>query len=298
MIALNGKVPYFSLSSILRFLYSNKITGALILTRKNERMRIYLSRGKVVGAESDRKEHNSPIENLIDLAVWLDGEFRLEILPEDKLIRNITVPSDQITLLLVKKENAFKELKDDLPPLGSVLIMNPENKTEEIRLQPDEWNYLSKIDGKKTLEDLIFSLDMSELNIFNITVKLIQKGILKTRGAPETVQKVESPAGQKVKEEETVEKEVKKPKNQIGTAPLSPSPDKKLGNIEKVFAKYVGPMATIIMDEVVDSLDVEGGKTSKEALSTLVEKLCMELESEEERKAFEEEVFSLMKRDE
>lgn len=271
MIILNGSYLYFSLSSLLRFLYSSKITGILSLIRKNEIIKIHLLTGRPIGVESTRKKQD-PLEDLIDSAVWLEGEFSFETVSEEKIIKNITIASDQLILLLAKKEKTFQELKKSLPPLDAILVMNPAGQNGEIRLQPDEWNFLSKVDGKKTLGDLVRSVDMSELSIFAITVKLTQKGILKVVG----------PAHRGKAEEAELEALTKEEKE----GEIS----KKLESLEKIFMRYVGPMGTIIMDEITESLNIHKEHVSSEEILELVEKLSLEIESEEEKSQFEEEV--------
>ena len=113
---------------------------------------------------------------------------------------------------------------------------------------------------------------MSELSIFAITVKLTQKGILKVVGPAHGGKAEEAELEALTKEEK--EGEI----------------SKKLESLEKIFMRYVGPMGTIIMDEITESLNIHKEHVSSEEILELVEKLSLEIESEEEKSQFEEEV--------
>ena len=178
MIVLKGVFPYFSFSSVLRLLYTTKKTGILQLKRKDKAISLHILTGKPVGLEPMTKD---PSNDLLEISIWLNGEFSFEPVSEESIIKNMTIPADQLILLLAKKEKEVKEIKKLLPSMETVIVINPSKQNGEIRLQPDEWNFLSKVDGKKTLEQLVQETDLDELSAFAIVAKLIQKGILMTQ---------------------------------------------------------------------------------------------------------------------
>jgi|GEM_PF-5934378 len=270
MTILNGNFSDFNLSQLLRILYSSKVTGILHLTRRDEKTKIYLQNGKPVGVENKRQD---PLEDLIEASTWMDGDFNFETVPEENIIRNITIPPDQLILLLAKKEKEFKELKESLPPLDSILVMNPTVQDEEIRLQPDEWNFLFKIDGKKTLDELTRSVDLGELEVFSMVIKMFQKGILKV---------VEPEKGEGTQEPVIPTEDAADTRNILS---------EKLEDLENIFMRYVGPMGAIIIDEIMESLNLNRNTVSQSELPKLVEKMSMEIESDSEKRQFEEEVL-------
>lgn len=176
MIILKGNIYYFNLSGLLRILYSNKLTGILRLARESESISIHILHGKIVGVETNRED---PIEDLIEPITWMSGEFNFRTSSERSIIRNITVPSDQLILLLERKEREFSDIKRLLPPLNSVLTIHSSYEDRRIQLLPYESNFLSKIDGVKTFEELINSINLDKLRIFTMVVNMIRKGVLK-----------------------------------------------------------------------------------------------------------------------
>jgi len=122
MIILKGNLSYFNLSVLLRFLYSNKLTGVLHVRRNDKTIDIHVISGKTIGVEPVSKDS---IAQLIEISTWLKGDFSFELVSEENLTRNITVPHDQLTLLIAKKEKEFKEIN----PEGEVIVLS--TKTDE-----------------------------------------------------------------------------------------------------------------------------------------------------------------------
>lgn len=282
MIVLNGIISSFDLSGLLRFLYSAKKTGILTLVKGNEKISVHILSGKPVGVISDYEDVTNA---LTTPSTWLKGEFSFDMTEADEIKKNLDVAPDKLLLSIVKKEKEIKEIMAALPSFDTILLMNTSKQNEEIRLQPDEWNVLSKVDGKKTLEKLVESLDMSPVKIYAMVVRLLQKNVLQIKSAQLESEKHEenTPAAAPDFEEN-------KSKN---AALTSKSPD--LDAIEKVFVQYVGPMGSIILDEVLDdlSLDREGIKESD--FPEVIRKISLEIEEEEERSAFEEELIQKIK---
>jgi len=277
MIILNGNLSYFNLSGLLRFLYSNKLTGVLHVRRNDKTIDIHVLSGKTIGVEPASKDS---IAQLIEISTWLKGDFSFELVSEENLTRNITVPHDQLTLLIAKKEKEFKEIKSSLPPMNAVLVMSPAGQSGEIRLQPNEWNLLSKVDGKRTMEEIVHMLELDDLSIFSMVVKMIQKGILKVAGG-------ESPEEAEILEEGGEEG------GPLLSSPTDIVPEPKMKGLEKIFMRYVGPMGTIILDEILESLRLNRAEIPQEMLPSLIEKMSEEIETEEDRRQFNEEAQKL-----
>ena len=78
--------------------------------------------------------------------------------------------------------------------------------------------------------------------------------------------------------------------------PAQDSEGVDLDTIEKVFMEYVGPMGSIILDEILDGLSLSRGeKINRTDLPEVIRKLSQEIEEEEEKAAFEEEMFQRIK---
>jgi len=276
MIILQGDIFYFGLSNLLKFLYSSKLTGVLRVRRKERSAGIFILSGKPVGVDTTRED---PAAELVNMTAWLEGVFEFETLPEEDIQRNISVPADQLVLLLAKKENEIKALKNTLPPPETILIMNPAKKNGEIRLQPEEWNFLSKVDGKKTLEELVCAMDIDEISAYAIAAKMLQKDIL-----------VVSDDGSQKNQENLVHED----DGEKQTSKREKISDERIKLLEKTFMRYVGPMGTIILDEILESLHLTRDGIPMEKFPELIERLSLEIGSEEEKRSFEEEIIKVV----
>jgi hypothetical protein len=275
MIVLNGISSYFNLSTLLRFLYSSKKTGILTIAKSDKKTSVHFLTGKPVGIISANK---TPLESLTIASTWKDGKFFFEVTSEDEISKNLDIAPDLFLLSVAKKEKELRELKAALPPLDTILIMKVSEKDEEIRLQPEEWDVLSRLDGKKTLEDLVEYLDISAIKIYKIILKLLQKNILQVKV---------SGTEKKNSEENALDSQINESLEMIE--------NNVLDIIEKVFMQYVGPMGSIILDEAIDSMSLNRRKFSGKDLPELIRKLSLEIEDDEERGAFEEKLAQQIK---
>jgi hypothetical protein len=285
MIILNGNITYFSLSGLLRLLYSNKLTGVLHVKKKDKSINIHILSGKTLGVEPTNRDS---IEQLVEIATWVNGDFSFELTSEENITRNVTVPHDQLTLLIAKKEKEFKELRSSLPPLNAILEMSPAGQSDEIRLLPNEWNLLSKVDGKRTLEEILHITDLDDLSIFAMVVKMLNMGILNVITKDKDLslsEKAGLEESGEVPEEMSVDTEIQK---------VEPGQMKEL---EKIFMRYVGPMGTIILDEILENLKLERTEIPQNSLPELIEKMGLEVDSEDDRHQFDEEALRLFSLD-
>jgi len=276
MTILQGEIFYFGLSNLLKFLYSSRLTGVLRVRRDEYSVGIFILSGKPVGVDPTRDD---PVAELVNITAWLEGVFEFEILLEEDIQRNISVPADQLVLLLAKKEKEIKLLKGTLPPPETILIMNPAKKNGEIRLQPEEWNFLSKVDGKKSLEELVHAMDIDEISAYAIAAKMLQKDIL-------VVSDDESQKKQENLIPENTNEKQRSQRKKIS--------DERIQLLEKTFMRYVGPMGTIILDEILESLRLSREGIPIVKFPELIERLSLEIDSEEEKRSFEEEIIKVI----
>ncbi len=283
MVILQGNIFYFSVSGLLRFIQSAMLTGRLVFTREDRTITLYFKRGKVQGVKGE-KENYEPMEVLIEASLWIDGKFYFEHTEGgEEILTNVSMPSDQLILLLAKKEREIKELRKNLPSMDAVLVMNHSRPQGEIRLQPEEWNFLSKVDGKRTIRELAAADDLDELSVLTMIARMLKKGILRA-----TELDINERMPLKQAEKIVKEKEIGRDLGRVFLA------EEKIRLLEKLFMQYVGPMGGVIMDEALEALQLDRSRIPKEKFPKLLEKLSREIEREEEKRRFEEEISSII----
>jgi hypothetical protein len=72
-----------------------------------------------------------------------------------------------------------------------------------------------------------------------------------------------------------------------GAAPAPSGEDRVLATVRAEFTRAIGPMAHVVLDEVLTSLGPEGQRVPAEKWPELIEKLGWEIHSERRRIAFQ-----------
>lgn len=109
---------------------------------------------------------------ILSLFTWLDGEYRFEEgpLPTQEII-TLKMSTGNLILDGIRRINDFVRLRNELPPLGTVLQMttDPLVLFQDIDLKDSERKLLVQIDGKNTIHEIFAA---SELPAFE-TLKLL-----------------------------------------------------------------------------------------------------------------------------
>jgi hypothetical protein len=160
-----------------------------------------------------------------------------------------------------------KEEKDQIRrifPDNSVLIkINPNNPPTESSLSSAEWQVITQVDGKKSLQDIIDSIAFEEDQSLEIFYKLHNKNL------------IEIVVGDKTQEEIADESFFEK--------------------LEKVLVKIIGPVAVYVINDVLWELNETRDKFLIDKIPLLIESISREITDDKKRVYFQKEMLDLIK---
>ena len=157
-----------------------------------------------------------------------------------------------------------KEQIREIFPNNSVIIkINPNNPPTESSLSSAEWQVITQVDGKKTLQNIIDSIAFENDQSLELFYNLYKKKIIEI-----------------VEEHQTSEKIA----DQIFF--------KKL---EEVLVKIIGPVAVYVINDVLWELNETREKFLIENIPLLIESISGEILDDKKRVNFQKEMLDLIK---
>jgi hypothetical protein len=170
--AIEGDLLYFSIKEIFYLLSRFKKTGRLIVKEEGN---VYVSDGKVLHAEMDKKEG---LEAFFSIGMKREGRFVFQ--PDEKpAVNTIFQPLSELIDEIETREAQVEEFKKDLPP--DSIIPEKSSKTPEgdkIALKKDEWKVLILADGKKKISEIIKLSPLSKLDTLKALSWLFKESLL------------------------------------------------------------------------------------------------------------------------
>jgi hypothetical protein len=170
--AIEGDLLYFSIKEIFYLLSRFKKTGRLIVKEEGN---VYVSDGKVLHAEMDKKEG---LEAFFSIGMKREGRFVFQ--PDEKpAVNTIFQPLSDLIDEIETREAQVEEFKKDLPP--DSIIPEKSSKTPEgdkIALKKDEWKVLILADGKKKISEIIKLSPLSKLDTLKALSWLFKESLL------------------------------------------------------------------------------------------------------------------------
>lgn len=154
----------------------------------------------------------------------------------------------------------------ETPDLSRVVFrLSQREVAGEINLKPPAWRVLTLIDGTRAVADIAQTCGMKIEVVQEIVEGLSKSGFLEiVSGSP-------------------------------------PPPQASLDNqtltlLTKEFARAMGPMANIILDEEIEALGEKRDQFPPDRFPELVERLCASIRSESKRLAFQQTMLEIIRR--
>ncbi|NOX88934.1 MAG: hypothetical protein GXO77_07900 [Calditrichaeota bacterium] len=134
---------------------------------------------------------------------------------------------------------------------------------EEVSLSSMEWAVITQIDGNRDVAEIAQNLALSTREALQIVRSLIDKGLLQIV---------------RVKKEEI---EIVK--------------ESLFRKLEKILTKYIGPVATYVINDALMELNAERSNYRKNRVPELIELLSDEISDEKKKIQFQKEMLELLK---
>ena len=149
-------------------------------------------------------------------------------------------------------------------PDNSVIIkINPNNPPTESSLSSSEWQIITQVDGKKTLQNIIDGQKFDAEKGLEIFYKLYEKKLIEI--VPENLNQSEF------------------------------ADEKLFSKIEEVLVKIIGPVAVYIINDVLWELNETREKFLVNNIPLLIESISREILDDEKRMNFQKEMLDLIK---
>lgn len=127
----------------------------------------------------------------------------------------------------------------------------------EINLKPEAWRVLAQVNGARTVAEIAQSLGMDTATAARSAEQLFQAGLL------------EPTAGNLQAPQATVD-------------------SKFFGWVTQEFARIIGPMASIILEDAIAALDETPGQFPRDRIAELVEAISVEIRDDAKRIRFQQ----------
>lgn len=177
-MAFQGSLKELPLPDIIQLVSVSGKTGKFTLAQENEQGFIYLKNGQMVHATVADLIGE---EAIYALAIWNNGEFRFapgEETPEQ------TIKKSNTNLLMesARRLDEWRVLSKKIPStdLVPVLFARP-NRTEQVTLNPQEWLVVTKVDGRRTIDDIGKDLHMSGFDVAKLLYGLITSELIELK---------------------------------------------------------------------------------------------------------------------
>lgn len=160
--------------------------------------------------------------------------------------------------------NEEKERIRRIFPTNKVLIkINPNNPPTESSLSSAEWQVITKVDGKKNLQNIIDTQNLDEDQGLQIFYKLHQKDLIQI---------------------------VEDQQNKVEVAG-----ENFFSKLEEVLVKIIGPVAVYVINDILWELNESREKFIKDKIPFLIESISGEILDDNKRMQFQKEMLDLIK---
>jgi hypothetical protein len=178
-MSFQGSIQELPVPDIIQLVSVSGKTGMFTLVRGGERGYIYLKNGQMVHA---RIGDLTGEEAIYALAIWSTGDFQFTPNEEPE---SVSIEKSNTSLLMeaARRLDEWKVLSRKIPGVEYVPVFLRREVAEPVTLSPPEWNLVTKIDGKKTVEDLARANGCSSFETAKILYGLITANLIEMRSA-------------------------------------------------------------------------------------------------------------------
>jgi len=115
------------------------------------------------------------------LFTWKDGFFHFEqseFPPDDKIPARLSLES--LIVEGARKVQELDELKAEIPSLEMALkfVDRPDIDIKQVKLSPEEWQVISYVNPKNSMQKIAGTLNLNELEIRKVAFALLQAGLV------------------------------------------------------------------------------------------------------------------------
>jgi len=242
----------------LGFLCQQKRTGGLLIRAEGKEGEIFIQEGRITHAQFGPFVG---LKALLFILTWGTGIYNFT--PQQTSGQTtIEMETAKILSLLAQQTEEWNRItQDQALNLDTILHLQPQD-SGTVRLAKDEWDILARIDGRKSLEDISYEMDLPPLDVVKAIQRFSKAGLIGIgHRRPETGSTV------------------------FGADYLSA--------LEKELKLTVGPVASIVLEEALKNLQVAGEPLTEDQIEILLERLSKAIPEAEKKSGFQQTARSL-----
>lgn len=257
---LSGNLAQLPLLEILKLLSSEGQTGRLNLSDGPNTGEIYLGDGSLAHAVTGAQIGETAVYTLMG---WLQGDFSFVpdiAAPED----SVTTATEQLLLEGARRVKEWGDIKKVIPATDVVFRLSPTTSAGAVTLEPEEWQVLARVNGARNVAEMAQDMGQDEFTVAKVLYGLASAGLLEVGEKPE--------------------------------AP--PRPTINGGFFDRLNSEFVdvmGPLGSVMIDEVVAALDETRESFPREKVAELVEQVSAEISDEAKQARFQEIMLEMLR---
>jgi hypothetical protein len=140
--------------------------------------------GAVDGERVRGLAHEAVVDALAEMLAWRDGQFAVWTGDEDPGDVGLRVPVAEVLDRARERAGAWSRVREVLPEQEAVLVLAPD-LAEPMTLDVEDWSVLARVDGRRTLAEVLAAVGLAPLVASDRVVGLLDRGVLRVR--PERV---------------------------------------------------------------------------------------------------------------
>ncbi len=253
---LTGSLAYIEVIGILKLLASGDRDGRLLLQKDEhaETGEIYLSGGRIVHAICGTYLGEPAF---FELVLWNRGKFAFD--PEETSAqKTIDKETGQLLSEGTQQYQAWQKVCHVIPSFNIKYKKTGQEPPANVKLKGKDWDVLNALEaGDLSVAELSAKLNMRELDVATITAALIDAGLVDVSTTSRPVMK-----------------EV------VGTNFFT--------NLENELVQLIGPVASIIIDDVIEGFGETRMSFPKDKVPSLVEGISNEIYDPAKQVAFQQ----------
>lgn len=174
-MAFQGSLKELPLPDIIQLVSVSGKTGKFSLTSEAGSGEIHLQDGRIVHAFSGKLEGE---EAVYEMAVWRDGDF---VFVPGETAEVITINKSNTNLLMeaARRLDEWQILSKRIPSTRLVPVFTDDSSRTSVSLTPQEWMVISKIDERRTIDELAIAIGTSPFEASKLLYGLITSGLLR-----------------------------------------------------------------------------------------------------------------------
>ena len=170
-----GSILDMGVVDLLQTFEVSRKSGVLHVTHSGDEAVISFREGQVVDATLGRLRGPEAVYRAL---VWNDGEFAIEFGPVESS-DHVGISTQGLLMEGMRRVDEWTRLLEQLPPLETVLDVDPEQIAERLHEIPDEVNKILRLfDGGRAIKSVIDDSPFEDLSTLGTISKLYFEGIL------------------------------------------------------------------------------------------------------------------------